>query len=178
MSLKNIQLEHLKKHLAYISLGSNIGDSRKHLKSAREALSALPGISISSLSRVYKTEPQEIKEQPWFYNQVLCLSCHHAVTPEGLLESLLDIEKSLGRKREGVKPKGPRTIDLDLLFFDQEQCNTKELVLPHPRLHERAFVLVPLLEINPDLCLPNSLSLNTLLKSLPYRLENDKILQS
>ena len=177
----------VKEHLAYISLGSNLGDKRKNLKQAREEINKLPGVRIVATSKLYNTEPQDTKEQSWFCNQVVALSCARAVTPEGLLDSLLYIEKSLGRKRPPVDPgkeapeKGPRGIDLDLLLFDKELRDGEELCLPHPRMTRRAFVLVPLLQIAPELCLPDGhgaeQSVESLLKSLPYSLEGDKIIQ-
>lgn len=183
----------VKEHLAYISLGSNLGDKRKYLKQARDEINKLPGVRITASSKLYNTEPQDMKDQNWFCNQVVALSCARAITPEGLLDSLLYIEKSLGRKRTAagsaadsgvakeLPEKGPRVIDLDLLLFDKELRDNEELRLPHPRMARRAFVLVPLLQIAPELCLPDAQgaeqSLESLLKILPYSLEGDKIIQ-
>jgi len=134
--------------LAYISLGSNLGDRSKNLALAIEQIRE-SGLEVRRLSKIYETEPVGTFPQTHFLNMVAELHLDSLTTPEALLSQLLQIEQKLGRTRE--IEKGPRTIDLDLLFFDSEIRNTEFLQLPHPRLHERRFVLVPLAELNSKL---------------------------
>ena len=132
------------KHVAYLSLGSNLGDRVAHLRDAIARLQAAG--SVARVSSFYETEPVELKEQPWFVN--CAVELHTTLTPVMLLRKLLEVERSMGRER--TQPKGPRNIDIDLLLYDDETVNTTELTLPHPALHERRFVLAPLAEIAPD----------------------------
>jgi 2-amino-4-hydroxy-6-hydroxymethyldihydropteridine diphosphokinase len=135
---------------AFISLGSNQGDRSGFLVLAiRGMLDA--GLPVHRLSQIYETEPVGVIDQPKFLNMVAELR-GELPTPEQLLARLLRIEFSLGRTRE--KQWGPRTIDLDLLVFDHECRQTEFLTLPHPRLHQRLFVLAPLGELAPDLIVP------------------------
>ncbi len=128
------------------------------------------------MSSIYETEPQGLKEQQWFCNQV----AHYQVdpeiwAPEGFLSTLTAVEDQMHRARGELN--GPRIIDLDLLLFGNiEQC-TGYLDLPHPRLEQRAFVLIPLLELSPDLILPSGLSAQDALSHLDYRQEGNKIWQ-
>ena len=166
---------------AYVSLGSNQGDTVANLSNARAALADLPGVAISAVSAVYQTEPQGMSDQPFFSNQVVALACDSSVRPEALLDMMLAIETSLGR----VRPKspdsperfGPRSIDLDLLLFGNERIDTQHLVLPHPRMLERAFVLVPLAEIAHGLQLPQGMDVHEALKAIRYTLMRDIIFQ-
>jgi len=138
--------------MAYVCMGSNMGEPETNLARAREVLGSLPGWKIEASSPVYFTEPQDMRDQPWFANQVLKVSCALDMTAPDFLDMLLDVEKRLGRVRETSDPAmrfGPRVIDLDLLLFDQERWDTPHLALPHPRMSERAFVLVPLRDIEP-----------------------------
>jgi len=160
---------------AYISLGSNLGHPPANLAAAREQIALLSGIEIGPVSSVYYTEPQGVKDQPWFANQVLKAACGPELTPGGLLASLLGIEAEMGRQRE--MRWGPRVIDLDLLFFGDEVVHKAELVLPHPRIGQRAFILVPLLEIAPEIALPGGTKARDLLQALDFRLENGCIWQ-
>ena len=131
-------------HCAYISLGSNIGDRTAHL---REAIGRMAQFGVvTRTSSFYETEPVEIIDQPWFVNAVVEVSTELA--PVELLHRLLEVERSMGRER--TVAKGPRNIDLDLLLYDDESVNSAELTLPHPALHERRFVLTPLVEIAPE----------------------------
>lgn len=168
-------------HKAFVSLGSNMGDCEANLDCAREALSSIPGVCLKAVSPVYLTEPQNVREQPWFANQVIRLACTDTITPHFLLDLLLAIEKNMGRRRgeskEGELRYGPRIIDLDLLLFDEVHLNTPRLILPHPRLFERAFVLVPLCDIEPDLCLPGGSTPAKALLSLNYAVEGNRIRQ-
>jgi 2-amino-4-hydroxy-6-hydroxymethyldihydropteridine diphosphokinase len=135
---------------AYVGLGSNLGDRAGNLLLAvRGMLDA--GLRVSRLSSVYETEPVDLSEQPAFLNMVAEL-CGALPSPEQLLARLLRIEYGLGRRRD--VPRGPRTIDLDLLLYADEQRATAFLKLPHPRLHLRRFVLTPLAEIGPHIVHP------------------------
>lgn len=136
---------------AYVSLGSNLGDRAGYLLLAvRGMLDA--GLDVIRLSGIYETEPVEYKDQPAFLNMVAELRGSALPSPEQLLARLLRIEYALGRTRE-VR-MGPRTVDLDLLIYREEQSDTEFLSLPHPRLHTRRFVLVPLVELAPALVHP------------------------
>ncbi len=130
----------------YLSLGSNLGDREGNLRLARERLSE-SGLSPLRESSLYETEPRDFPDQPWFLNQVI--AAETSLFPRRLLAALQRIERELGRKR-GV-PKGPRTIDLDILLFGEAVVSAPDLEIPHPRLAERRFVLEPLAELAPDL---------------------------
>ncbi len=162
-------------HRFYISLGSNIGDSKAMLEKAFSALESHPGIMIDQKSSVYSTEPQGYKNQPWFCNQAAAGECD--MDAEELLCLLLLTENSMGRERRPDLHFGPRSIDIDLLLFDDITLETPHLILPHPRMAERAFVLIPLLELDPMLKMPDGTPLSALLDSLTYRLEGNKIYQ-
>ena len=128
---------------AFVSLGSNLGDRAAHLARAREALEGLPGVAVLAASRLYETAPQDLADQPAFLNQVLCLET--ALEPLDLLHACQAVELADGRTRE-VR-FGPRTLDLDILLFQGVETVDPELTLPHPRMLQRAFVLVPLSEV-------------------------------
>ena len=162
---------------AYVGLGSNLGDGPALLAAAREALAALPGVSLSRASSLYLTEPQGVRDQPFFTNQALELACGPDMRAGALLEALLATEQTLGRVRRGAVRFGPRTVDLDLLLFGNEVMNSERLTLPHPRMLERAFVLVPLAEIAPDLMLPQGMSVAEALGRLRYRRQGNVICQ-
>jgi len=162
---------------AYVGLGSNLGDSAERLAVAREALAALPGVATARFSSVYRTEPQGFKEQPFFLNQVGELDCSPALAPEDLLESLLATEAALGRERAGETRFGPRAIDLDLLLFGNVRMTNLRLTLPHPRMLSRAFVLLPLAELIPELGLPQGMTAREALRCVRYRLEGSVIFQ-
>ena len=136
--------------LAYVGLGSNLGDRAGNLLLAvRGILEA--GFIVTRLSSIYETEPVDVREQPMFLNMVAELHVR-IFSPEQTLARLLRIEYALGRRRE--MQRGPRTIDLDLLLYGNEQNASEFLQLPHPRLHERRFVLTPLAELAPELIHP------------------------
>ncbi len=162
---------------AFISLGSNAPDAVRQLRMAREALSGFPHGRVTASSSVYRTEPQGFKEQPWFANQVLRLECDDRATPEDLLRFMLETERLLGRVRDPSNRFGPRVIDMDLLLFGRETRNSTFLQLPHPRMAERAFVLVPLFEIAPGIVLPGGVGASDLLARLNYHLEGHNIYQ-
>lgn len=130
--------------IAYIGLGSNLGDRRATLRAAVRRLSEHG--RIVAVSSLYETEPVGFRDQPWFLNAVIALETD--LDPRELLRTLLAIERSFGRER--TFRNAPRTLDLDLLLYDGVVENSVGLTVPHPRLHERAFVLVPLAEIAPD----------------------------
>lgn len=129
---------------AYVALGSNLGDRALYLLEGLARLSRLPGTRLLRLSPVYETLPVG-PPQPLYLNQVAELET--TLPPEDLLDALLEVEKALGRVRR--ERWGPRTLDLDLLLYGDRVLDTSRLVLPHPRLHERAFVLVPLCDLIP-----------------------------
>lgn len=131
---------------AYIGLGGNIGNPLQAMADALDALSQLPGTSVVAVSHVYASRPWGESDQPPYANAVARLRT--TLLADQLLGYLLDIESSLGRRRGSRY--GPRTIDLDLLLFGDEEWQTKELTIPHPRMRERDFVLTPLLAIAPD----------------------------
>ena len=163
---------------AFVCLGSNLGDAGAQLARAAERIASLPGVQIGAASSVYRTEPQGRKDQPWFLNQVLQLDCSDGVTSLMLLDAMLLQEKAMGRVRDGNDRFGPRVIDMDLLLFGSEERNEDEhLILPHPRMEQRAFVLVPLLEIAPDLTMPDGREVRALLEKLDYRLEGSAVFQ-
>ncbi len=138
--------------VAYISLGCNIGDCRDNLAAALRRLEAQPETSVTEVSSVYITEPVGGIDQPSFLNMAAALETE--LHPEELLELCGAIEHELGG-RDGRESMGPRTIDLDILLYEQLEIAAGELMIPHPRMLERAFVLVPLNEIAPELELPD-----------------------
>ena len=127
----------------FVSLGSNVGDREGYLRAACEALSALPGTTVIATSSIYETAPQERRDQGAFLNQVVCLET--GLQPLDLLHECQRIEREHGRTR-GLR-FGPRTLDIDILLFQDVESDDPELTLPHPRMVKRAFVLVPLAEV-------------------------------
>lgn len=138
-------------NIAFIGLGSNIGDRYRYLVQAIQLLTARSDIELINYSSIYETDPVGYEDQAQFLNMVIEVKTN--LKAEKLLEVCLQTELVLGRKRE-VK-WGPRTIDLDILLYNQENMETEKLVVPHPRMAERAFVIVPLLEIKPDIQFPD-----------------------
>ncbi len=134
---------------AFLALGSNLGDRRQHLRDAIARLRATAGVNLLRLSRVYETEPVGVTEQPQFLNMVAEIEIADGISGRGLLEIVKAIELELGRiERERW---GPREIDIDVLLVGEEQVKEADFELPHPRMWERAFVMVPLAELAPDL---------------------------
>lgn len=131
---------------AYIALGSNMGNAAENLNRAVWALSTVPGIKVTAVSKVYETEPVGYKKQDNFLNAVVRVESE--LSPQALLGACLGIEAGMGRIRK-IK-NGPRVIDLDLLLYEDATLDSAELTLPHPRMEERAFVLSPLLDILND----------------------------
>ncbi len=132
---------------AYLGLGSNRGDSRRHLQDAVALLQGLKATTVTQVSSFYETEPWGYTNQAAFLNIVVAIDT--SLNPEELLHHCLTIEQQLGRTRE--IHWGPRTIDIDVLIYEHITCNTPALTLPHPRMRKRAFVLVPLQEVAPSL---------------------------
>ena len=151
------------KKLVYLSLGSNLGDREKFLREAIFRLAEL-GV-IRQVSAFYETQPVEVQgEQPWFLNCALAMETE--LMPLEFLSRMLAVEQSMGRIRTG--PKGPRTIDIDIVFFGNDVVDTPELTVPHPAMHQRRFVLEPLAEIAPAVVHPVlKLTVQELLDSLP-----------
>ncbi len=136
---------------AYVALGSNLGDSRQQLLDAIDALANLPYSRLLARSRLYRTPPWGMLDQPDFLNAVVVLET--PLEPHDLLDALLEIEREAGRQRGGER-WGPRKLDLDLLHVAGKTISDERLTLPHPHIAERAFVLLPLNELAPDLDIP------------------------
>jgi 2-amino-4-hydroxy-6-hydroxymethyldihydropteridine diphosphokinase len=134
----------------YLSLGSNVGDREANLRAALAALEGA-GVRVTRVSSFYETAPVDFLEQPWFLN--CAVEGETRVEPVALLRKLRQIEASMGSTKP--VPRGPRLIDIDILLYGQETIKTAELQVPHPRMHLRRFVLVPLAEIAPDLKHPS-----------------------
>ena len=134
------------KKTIYLSLGSNVGDRAAHIARAIDALDAA-GVRVLRQSSLYSTEPVDLRTQSWFLNCVL--EAETDLMPRQLLRVLQEIERALGRKR--LVRSGPRVMDIDLLLYGSSVVHTAELEVPHPRMAERRFVLVPLLELAPAL---------------------------
>jgi 2-amino-4-hydroxy-6-hydroxymethyldihydropteridine diphosphokinase len=140
----------MKEHTVYLALGSNVGDRLANLKQAIDSLT--PQMEVKAKSSVYETPPWGYEDQPKFLNQVVKAKTY--LDPEPLLKHLKRLEVALGR--QASFPNGPRLIDMDILFYDELILSTSSLVIPHPRLQERGFVLLPLMELSPDLIHPLS----------------------
>ncbi len=138
----------MEEHTVYLALGSNLGNRLANLKQAVAAFS--PQMEVKAKSHVYETPPWGYEDQPKFLNQVIRVKTY--LEPEPLFKHIKRLEVALGRKISFQN--GPRLIDIDLLFYDDLILNTASLVIPHPRLHERGFVLLPLMDIDPDLVHP------------------------
>lgn len=136
------------KHIVYLALGSNLGDREENLKQAIASLP--PQMDVKAKSNVYETPPWGYEEQPRFLNQVLKTQTY--LQPEPLLKHIKRLEVALGRK--ATFQNGPRVIDIDILMYDNLVLNTPILSIPHPHMHERGFVLLPMMDIAPDLVHP------------------------
>jgi len=147
-------------HRCFVALGANLGDPARTVGAAVEAMRHLPGTRFVAASSLYRTAPVGLRRQPDFINAVVELV---AVSPAPtLLDALFDIEARFGRRRS-VR-NAPRTLDLDLLLYGEQTSDDPHLILPHPRLHERAFVLAPLAEIAPGLSIPGRGEVEDLLR--------------
>ena len=138
--------------LSYLALGTNLGDRVAHLRDAIARLPAAEGAQVLRLSRVYETEPIGIKEQPQFLNMVVEVEIADALTPRDLLRLVKQIETDLGRQQR--ERWGPREIDIDVLMIGEERVQEPDFELPHPRMWERAFVVVPLADLVPEMMTP------------------------
>ncbi|MFP4349618.1 MAG: 2-amino-4-hydroxy-6-hydroxymethyldihydropteridine diphosphokinase [Thermodesulfobacteriota bacterium] len=138
-------------HRAWISLGSNMGDKIGHCRIGMKGLEASGHSVITGVSRYYRTAPVDYTDQEWFVNAAVEIETR--LDPFELLKEIHAIEKGAGRDRAGVR-FGPRTLDMDILIFDQVNLKTSELTLPHPRMHKRRFVLQPLCDIDPTILHP------------------------
>ncbi len=138
--------------IAYIGLGSNQGHRPANLERAVKELAAVPGVAVRRRAPVYETAPLGHTDQDWFLNTVVEIET--TLSPRDLLTRMLEIERRLGRERR--ERWGPRVIDIDLLLFGEEMIAESDLSVPHPRLAERAFAVVPLADLNPGLILPGS----------------------
>ena len=148
---------------AYVGLGANLGDREATLLAALDALAAVPGVRVVAVSAFRETDPVGYVDQPRFVNAVAALDT--VLGARELLEAMLAIERSLGRTRDGPR-FGPRTIDLDLLLYGDAELDEPGMTVPHPRLHERAFVLEPLAELAPGLVVPGRGPLDALRRNL------------
>lgn len=138
--------------IVYLCLGSNSGDSFKLIEQAVSFLNLSEDIKLIRTSALYETEPWGVKDQNWFLN--IAVEIKTNLPANDLLMKLQNIEKTLGRNREKERRWGERPIDIDIIFYDSKILNTPVLTVPHPHMHERAFVLVPLLELIPDFVHP------------------------
>jgi 2-amino-4-hydroxy-6-hydroxymethyldihydropteridine diphosphokinase len=150
------------KKIVYLSLGSNVGDRQANLRNAIGHLLELG--NVVEVSSYYETEPVEFTDQPWFLNCAVAVQTE--LIPREFLAGIQAIEKSMGRQR--TQPKGPRTIDIDILLFGQQTINAPQLKVPHPAMTERRFVLEPLAEIAPEVIHPTRRrTIRELLRALP-----------
>lgn len=156
--------------IAYLGLGSNKGDRVGFIQQATSLLGATNDIKIIRTSSLYETQPWLEKETAWFVNAVIEIKT--ALSPQELLAECLRIEEQLGRNRELEGRFGDRTIDIDILFYDKEIINEENLQIPHKYFHQRAFILVPMLELNPDFIHPE---LNKNITELHEELENPEM---
>ncbi len=134
-------------HSAYIAIGSNIGDKQANCEEGIALLLSSGAATLNKQSRFYQTVPVGYKDQDWFINAVICIET--AMDPQQLFEQLKQIENAAGRKAESIR-FGPRILDLDILLYDDAIIDLPDLVIPHPRLHKRRFVLQPFCDIAPD----------------------------
>ena len=163
---------------AYVSLGSNSAGAGRMLQLAREALGNLPHVRLGALSPIYTTEPQGFADQPWFLNQVVELFVAPIWQPCTFVEALLEMEAGLGRVRSADPALrfGPRAIDADLLLFGQQRSEDARCLVPHPRLIQRAFALVPLLDVAPGIRI-DGISAAVWLSRLKFKKDGQKISQ-
>ena len=151
-------------HTAYLSVGSNLGRKLSNCRKGIDALTCHDSCRLIDQSLVYQTEPVDYKDQDWFVNYVVKIET--TLDPFSLLDTLKSIERSAGRTRDGVR-FGPRVLDLDIILYDALVLNTSDLVIPHPRMHKRHFVLKPICDIDPNIIHPVfHTTMQTLLKDL------------
>tara|TARA_X000000368_G_C22971132_1_gene685528 strand:- start:660 stop:1139 length:480 start_codon:yes stop_codon:yes gene_type:complete len=148
--------------LIYIALGSNLKNPRKQVLNGILSIKKLNGIKVLNKSHLYQTPPVGILNQPDFVNAVV--EVYSDLNPQELLKNILNIENNAGRIRD--QKNGPRILDLDILLFDDLIINEDNLIIPHPRMHERLFVLLPLKDINEDIMIPNQGKIKDIIKKL------------
>lgn len=139
-------------HIAFISLGSNLGDKKGNCLGGMERLLESGHTRLVERSQFYRTAPVDYMDQDWFVNAVVKVATR--LDPIPLLKELMTVETALGRQRQSVPRFGPRTLDLDLIFYGARRIESDELVVPHPRMHKRRFVLEPICDIEPELLHP------------------------
>jgi 2-amino-4-hydroxy-6-hydroxymethyldihydropteridine diphosphokinase len=149
---------------AFVGLGSNLGERDVTLRAAVKRLRSLPDVEVKGVSSFRDTEPVDYLDQPRFLNGAVELETE--LSARALLGALLELERAFGRDRSAAPPHGPRTLDLDLLLYGDATIDEPLLEVPHPRLHERKFVLEPLAELDPDLEVPGQGSVQALLAKL------------
>ena len=147
---------------SYLGLGSNIGDRLAHLRRAIGSLEATAGVQVTKLSSVFETEPVGVTDQEWFLNAAVEIRTN--LSAEVLLERTQAIERELGRV--ATRHWGPRLIDLDILLYGKACVKTAALEIPHPEIQHRAFVMIPLLELDPHLALPDGTAISSCLTRL------------
>ncbi|MFJ7748033.1 2-amino-4-hydroxy-6-hydroxymethyldihydropteridine diphosphokinase [Peribacillus sp. NPDC097295] len=151
-------------NISYLSIGSNMGNRLDTFKKTFQLLDEHAHIKLLSCSSLYETDPVGYTDQDCFLNAVIKVETD--IKPEDLLQTCMQIEQELGRKRD-IR-WGPRTLDLDILLYNHENVETEILSIPHPRMDERAFVIIPLMELEPDMILPKmNTSLSDLLDKIP-----------
>jgi 2-amino-4-hydroxy-6-hydroxymethyldihydropteridine diphosphokinase len=149
---------------AYVALGANLGDREATLRAALAELGAADGVDVVAISSFAETDPVGYLDQPRFLNGAAALET--SLGPRALLDLLQAVERRFGRVRSGVPAQGPRTLDLDLVLYENAEIEEPGLTIPHPRLHERRFVLEPLAELDPSLEVPGKGEIQTLLAEL------------
>jgi 2-amino-4-hydroxy-6-hydroxymethyldihydropteridine diphosphokinase len=149
---------------AYVALGANLGARERTIRNGLDALGEAPGVRVVAVSTLRETDPVGFTDQPRFLNGAAALET--TLPPQELLALLLAVERRFGRDREGAAPQGPRTLDLDLLLYESREIDEPGLRIPHPRLHERRFVLEPLAELDPSLEVPGKGEVQALLAEL------------
>ena len=153
---------------AFVGVGANLGDRRSTIETAIERLGAVEGVEVTAVSSLRETDPVGVVEQPRFLNGAVELET--TLSAHDLLDALLEVERGLGRVRG--ERWGPRTIDFDLLLYGDEVVDEPGLRIPHPRLHERRFVLEPLAELAPSLSVPGQGSVSDLLAARRSRIQS------
>jgi len=147
-----------------VALGANLGDRERTIRNGLDALEEEAGVRVVAVSTLRETDPVGFVDQPRFLNGAAELET--TLPPQELLALLLAVERRFGRDREGAAPQGPRTLDLDLLLYESLEIDEPGLRIPHPRLHERRFVLEPLAELDPSLEVPGKGEVQALLAEL------------
>jgi 2-amino-4-hydroxy-6-hydroxymethyldihydropteridine diphosphokinase len=141
----------VKTHIAYISAGSNMGDRLQNCRKGIESLTESGNSRILAQSRIYTTEPVDYEDQDWFINMMVKLETAH--DPFQLLDQIEDIQRAAGRLHDPIR-FGPRILDLDIILYDDRIVDSERLVVPHPRMHKRSFVLKPICDIDPAIIHP------------------------